>query len=216
MNGMSTHYHYPHVKSVFPKSNDSYKRTKIFGAVMTEEVTKIPGGIYVWDGEWHTWEYIIDEDWTFVNVSVETPGSDGRVKEKWYELWRCRTSPTYLEPQTLQFVYALKEKNRGLVPGTRYDFVADFVEVLQKTSDIEKVAAPFTARPTLTVSGGIAKCSPNLKGVTDIRYYWFADGYPLTYGASDTLTIPPEYAKSRIRCKIKAVGALDQPEAWTR
>ena len=216
MNGMSTHFHYPHVKSIFPKTNDSYKRTKIFGAKMTEDITKIPGGIYVWDGQWHTWEYIVDNDWTYVNVSVETPGSGGKINEKWYELWRCRTAPTYLEPQNLIFCFALKEKNQGLVPGKRYDFVADYIEVLQKTSDIEKVPAPFTARPTLTITGSIAKCVPNLKGVTDIRYYWFADSYPLTYGASDTLTIPPEYARAQIRCMVKAVGALDQPEAWTR
>ena len=151
-----------------------------------------------------------------MNVSVETPGSGGKINEKWYELWRCRTAPTYLEPQNLIFCFALKEKNQGLVPGKRYDFVADYIEVLQKTSDIEKVPAPFTARPTLTITGSIAKCVPNLKGVTDIRYYWFADSYPLTYGASDTLTIPPEYARAQIRCMVKAVGALDQPEAWTR
>jgi hypothetical protein len=52
--------------------------------------------------------------------------------------------------------------------------------------------------------------------VTDIRYYWFADGYPLANDASNTFTIPPEYAKSRIRCMVKTVGTLDQPETWTR
>ena len=34
--------------------------------------------------------------------------------------------------------------------------------------------------------------------------------------ADDTLKIPDEYKNTRIRCMVKAVGALDQPEAWTR
>ena len=213
MNGMSTHIHYPHVKNIFTRSNDSYQRAKIFGAEMTEERVKLPGGIYAWDGEFHTWEYVIDTDWTFVNYSYI---DNATGEERWIELWRCKTSPTYLEPQDLQLDYALKgDTAPAPESGKRYDFIVDFVEVLQKTSDIERIPAPFTARPALTISGTTARVAANAQGVTDLRYYWFADGYPLTYNASDTFDIPPAYAAAKLRCMAKAVGWRDQPEAWT-
>ncbi|MDR1190469.1 MAG: hypothetical protein LBK60_02245 [Verrucomicrobiales bacterium] len=209
MNGMSTHFHYPHVKNIHVKQNESYQRAKIFGASMTEEKTRIPGGIYVWDGEFHTWEFIVDRDWTYVNVSVE--GADG---ETWYELWRCHTAPTYLEPQDLQLDYALSKTGAPPV-GQRQDFIVDFVEVLQKSEDLARVSAPFTVRPALTVSGGVARCEANVAGVSDLRYYWFADGYPLTYNASAEHPLAPADAGKIIRCMVKAVGFRDQPEAWS-
>ena len=213
MNGMSTHIHYPHVKNAFTLSNDSYKRAKIFGAEMTEERVKLPGGIRAWDGEFHTWEYVIDTDMTYVNFSYMDAVTGA---EKWIELWRCKTSPTYLEPQDLQLDYALKgDVQPPPQSGRRYDFVVDFVEVLQKTADIERVPAPFTTRPSLTRNGATATVAANAVGVTDLRYYWFADGYPLTYNASATFDIPPEYASAKIRCMVKAVGWRDQPEAWS-
>ncbi|XHR30615.1 MAG: hypothetical protein ACFUZC_08630 [Chthoniobacteraceae bacterium] len=64
-------------------------------------------------------------------------------------------------------------------------------------------------------SGRPISCNPNLKDVTDIRYYWFADGYPLTYGLDNTYTITPAEAGKNIRCMVKAVGVRDMPEAWS-
>lgn len=78
--------------------------------------------------------------------------------------------------------------------------------------------APFTARPSLAgdaKAGGTVTCAPNVQGVADLRYYWFADGYPLTYGADPSYTLAAADAGKTIRCLVKAVGALDMPEAWT-
>jgi hypothetical protein len=52
----------------------------------------------------------------------------------------------------------------------------------------------------------------NVDCIRDIRYYWFADGYPITYGASNTLKISTKEAGTEIRCMVKAVGACSMPE----
>jgi hypothetical protein len=108
-----------------------------------------------------------------------------------------------------------KLKNGVPKAGGRQDFIIDYVEVLQKTADLERVPAPFTARPTLNVSGGKITCAANVTGVTDLRYYWFADGYPLTFNANNNYEPTLADAGKTIRCMVKVVGALNQPEAWT-
>ena len=81
-----------------------------------------------------------------------------------------------------------------------------------------EIWTPFPTKPTLVGDakvGGTVTCQPNLKGVTDVRYYWFADGYPLTYGASDSWKITSAEAGKKLRCMVKAVGARSMPEAWS-
>ncbi len=212
LNGFSTHYHYSHVRNnIFAKHPESYKRYKIYGADMTEEATNIPGGLFVWDGQYHTWEFVMDDEVTYINVSY----TDESGQERWVELARAPTAPTYLRRLNLQMNYALKGK---VMPTERQDFVVDFVEVLQKTEDLDRVPEPFTAKPTLSGSntaGSTVTCEPNVEGVTDIRYYWFADGYPLTWGTRDSYKITEAEAGKEIRCMVKAVGARDMPEAWS-
>ena len=149
---------------------------------------------------------------TYINVTI--PDENG--KEKWVEICRTPTSPTYLQRLDLQLNYALKAQYGK--PTKREDFVVDFVEVLQKSEDLKAVPAPFTARPKLSGAntlGSTITCEPNLKDITDVRYYWFADGYPLTWGPSNTYKITEAEAGKEIRCMVKAVGALDMPEAWS-
>ena len=212
-NGVSTHYHYPHVKNAFVKNNDRYKSYKLYGGELNEKNGKIPGGLYVWDGCYHTWEFIVEEDMTYVNVSIA--GADG--KEQWVEVCRAHTAPTYLERLNLQIDYALKS-NHG-VPKTQQDFIIDWVEVLQKTEQLDQYAAPFQQKPSLTGSGQIGSqitCTAHVEGITDLRYYWFIDGYPLGYGSNDTYTIKQADTQGKsIRCMVKAVGARNMPEAWS-
>lgn len=213
-NGISTHYHYTHLKSIFAKNNDSYKRYKVYSGELTQEKGNIPGGLFIWDGQFHTWEFIIDRDMTYVNVTVK--GEDG--KDRWVEVCRAKTSPTYLERLDIQLDYALKGGNGYPKDNARQDFVVDWVEVLQKSDDLRALPEPFKSRPQLSGGNSVGVtlvCKPNLEGITDVRYYWFADGYPLTYGTSDSYKITPELAGSEIRCMVKAAGALDQPEAWS-
>ncbi len=214
LNGLSTHVHYSHFRNnIFAKRAESYKRFKVWGSEMTEEKTNIPGGIYVWDGQFHTWEWIVDEDTTYINITA--PDQNG--EERWYELCRVPTAPTYLEALDLQVNYALK--NTGSPKdGERQDMIIDFIEVLQKTDRLAEVPEPFTALPKLsgTVEAGeTITCEPNVEGVKDIRYFWFADAVPLTWGPDSTYTVTEADAGKEIRCMVKAVGALDQPEAWS-
>ncbi len=215
LNAIWTHVHYSHMRdNVFAKQATRYPSDQFYGGELTEAASGIPGGLYIWDGQFHTWEWVIDEETTTINVTIP----DGAGGERWVEITRGPTSPTYLERQLLILDYALKTRVRH--PTKRQDFVVDFVEVLQKTSDLEKVPAPFTARPRLALKGKLAAgatitCEAKVDGVTDLRYFWFADGYPLTYGPSPTYTLTAADVGKQIRCMVKAVGALDSPEAWS-
>ncbi len=214
LNGVATHFHYAHVNNIFALNPKSYKRFKVNGTELTEERTGIPGGLYIWDGEYHTWEYVVDEDMFYINVTYK----DENGNDKWVELCRCPTSPTYLQRMDLQLDYALKGKHGTPKDGARQDFVVDWIEVLQKSSQLNHVADAFASKPLLTGTprvGQTVTCNPNIKDTTDIRYYWFADGYPLTYGMRNQWVITDDLAGKELRCMVKAVGARDQPEAWT-
>ncbi len=214
-NGISSHVHYAHVKSIFPKNPKSYKRFKVYSGELTEKKGKIPGGLYFWDGQFHTWEWVVDARMTYTNVTIK----DREGKERWIEVCRCKTAPTYLERLDLQIDYALRSQAGVPKDGKRQDFIIDWVEVLQKRQQIEQIPAPFLARPQLSgkvEAGAIITCKANLPAeITDIRYYWFAGGYPLTYGAANTYRVTPAEAGKSIRCMVKAVGARDMPEAWS-
>lgn len=109
-------------------------------------------------------------------------------------------------------------KNRYGAPKHQEDLTVDFIEVMQKSEQLQVVPAPFTAKPQLSGSataGNTVTCTPNVKDVTDLRYYWFADGYPLTWGTSNTFKISDAEAGKQIRCMVKAVGAVNAPEAWS-
>ncbi len=213
-NGLSSHYHYTQIKNIFAKRSERYKSYKVYSGELTEEKSKIPGGLYFWDGQYHTWEFVVDDDMTYVNVTV--PDADGN--DKWVEVCRCKTPATYLERLDLQLDYALKKHNGEPKNGEQQDLFIDFVEVLQKTEYINVLPEPFTAKPELIGDcevGSTITCKPNVEGINDIRYYWFADGYPLTYGVSNSWKITEAEAGRKIRCMVKAVGALDMPEAWS-
>lgn len=213
-NGIASHVHYVHLKSHFPLRTERYKSYKVYSGELNEEKGNIPGGLFIWDGQFHTWEFVVDENWTVVNVTI--PDDNGG--ERWVEICRAPTAPTYLERLDLQLDYALKTKHGEPPAGERQDFIVDWIEVLQKTKQVEQTPAPFAARPEITggnKAGDVVSCEANLTGITDIRYYWFADGYPLTWGPQDKIRLGPAEAGKSIRCMVKAVGALDMPEAWS-
>ncbi|HEY9248831.1 MAG TPA: hypothetical protein VIO38_06855, partial [Rariglobus sp.] len=214
LNGLSSHFHYSHIKNnVFVKNPSSRKSYKGYGGELSEAKTKIPGGIFVWDGQFRTWEFVVEEDTTYANVTIP----DGNGGEQWVEIYRVPTAPTYLERLDLQLDYALKAKY-GRPAKDRQDFIVDSVEVFQKQAAVEATPSPFTARPELTGAnqeGSTVTCAPRLKDIADVRYYWFADDYPLTYGPSPSYTLTAAEAGKKIRCMVKAVGARDMPEAWS-
>ncbi len=213
-NGLSTHLHYTHLRNPHVRRVDSYPRYKLMGAELKEELVGVPGGIDFWDGEFHTWEFAVGPELTTICITVRDEAVPGG--ERWIELCRGKTSPTYLERLFLIFNYALKTPEGMPEDGARQDFWVDWVEVLQRTEDLAKVPAPFAARPVVRRTEAGYRCEADVPGITDLRYYWFADGYPVTYGADDTLpaALVPADAKS-VRCMVKAVGALDQPECYS-
>ncbi|MDA3874448.1 MAG: hypothetical protein PF795_10885, partial [Kiritimatiellae bacterium] len=216
-NGLSSHYHYAYLKgdgNVFAKNPNSYQRYKVHSGELKAGKSKMPTTLYAFDGEFRTWEFVVDEDMTYVNVTVP----DGNGGEKWVEVVRCPTPDLYLQELDLQLDYALKTFDKMPTDTDRLDFDVDFVEVLQKTEDIEHLPDVYTARPELSgdnVAGGVVTCDPKVEGVSDIRYFWYADGYPLTYGPDNTYTLTGADAGKEIRCRVKAVGALNQPEVWS-
>ena len=215
LNGLSTHLHYTHVKNPHVRRADSYPRFKLMGAELKEELVGVPGGIRFWDGAFHTWEFAVGPDLTVISITVPDAGAPGG--ERWIELCRGQTAPTYLEPLFLLFDYALKTTDGMPADGARCDFDVDWVEVLQRTEDIERLPGVFAERPSLRKDATVLYCTVRTPGVTDLRYYWFADdGCPVTFGASAKLPLDrlPAGTKS-VRCMVKAVGALDQPVAWS-
>ncbi|MDC9530765.1 hypothetical protein [Pseudoalteromonas sp. Angola-7] len=213
LNGLSSHYHYTAVKNIFAKQSSSYKSYKAYWGELTEQKSNIEGGMEFWDGEYHTWEFIVDTDMTYINVTI----SDDSGNEKWVEVGRVPTPATYLQRLDIQLDYALKSHN-GNPTTEQENFNIDFIEVLQKTSEIEKLPEPFLARPKIVgdaLAGNTVECQANIQGVKDVRYYWFASGYPLTYTVKNTFELTNEFVGDEIRCMVKAVGALNMPEAWS-
>src|SRR5690606_26411797 len=104
----------------------------------------VPGGMFIWDGQFHTWEFVIEQDMTYVNVTI--PDENG--KERWIEICRAPTASTYLQRLDLHINMALK--NRYGAPKHQEDVVVDFVEVEQKTEQLNAIPKPFTARPVLS------------------------------------------------------------------
>jgi hypothetical protein len=84
LNGVATHYHYAHINNIFAKNPKSYKRFKVNGTELNEERTGVPGGMYIWDGEYHTWEFVVDEEMFYINVTIK----DENGNDKWIELCR--------------------------------------------------------------------------------------------------------------------------------
>ena len=215
LNGIASHIHYSQWRNnIFAKNPERYKSYKAYGADLSREKAKIPGELYFWDGQYHTWEYVVDRDFTYINITL--PGPDG--EDQWIELCRVPTPASYLERQDLQLDYALKAEHGKPNDGERQDFIVDFVEVLQKTEQLDHLPEVFKDRPVLTggnAAGETVTCDAKLDGIDDVRYFWFADGYPLTWGVDNNLVITEKDAGKAIRCMVKAVGALDKPEAWS-
>ncbi len=171
-------------------------------------------GLNAWDGNYHTWEVWIERETTYINC-------DG------IEIARIDTTPEYLERLYMFVDTCLKEEKMpdgsmgilGMDESKSYDMVLDYVEGFAPPEVVDATpGAPFTARPTLEGTptvGSTITCTANVQGVKDVWYYWHSGGYARGYSRSNTYTILPDDKGAEIRCMVKAVGAKDQPEAWT-
>jgi hypothetical protein len=204
----ATHVHHGRFKGLFGHSEyDTMKKNSAPEEIHSLKLAagKNVCGVHAFDGEYHTWEVWIEADTTYINV-------DG------VEVVRVDTLPEYLERLYMYLDTCLKERE-GMDESISYDMVVDSVEAFQPASDVNATPdAPFIGRPILAgeaTTGSVVTCNSQLKGVDDIWYYWHVDGYPRGFGKSNTYTVLPEDQGTQIRCKVKAVGAKDQPEVWT-
>ena len=171
-------------------------------------------GINAWDGNYHVWEVWIEEKTTYINC-------DG------IEIARVDTTPEYLERLYMYVDTCLKNEKMpdgsmgilGMDESKSYDMVVDSIEGFAPPEKIDATpAAPFAARPKLEGTGKVGseiKCVADVGGIEDVWYYWHSGGYPRGFGRSNTYTVLPGDKGAEIRCMVKAVGAKDQPEAWS-
>jgi hypothetical protein len=214
LNGGSSHVH----KGMYPGRlghlEQDAPRNKVFGGRMTGQATGLPAGLNFWDGQWHCWEFVVDDEETTFNVTV-----DKGAGEEWIELFRCRTPAEYRERLYLIFSQGLRKAFGEPDRDAKHSMLIGSVEVLQKTARLQSFTAPFTALPNLQGQAQVGEklvCHAALPpSIIDVWYYWYADGYPRGYSPSPTYAVRPQDRGASIRCMVKAVGALGQPEAWT-
>lgn len=203
----SSHVHPGAFKGLFGHSPHDTMKKSAPEAIRSPKLAagKQVCGINAWDGEFHTWEVWIEDKLTYINV-------DG------VEVARVDTAPEYLERFYMYIDTCLKSE-KGMNASLSYDMVLDHVEGFQPAAVVDAVpGAPFTSRPVLAgtaAAGGAITCTANVAGCEDVWYYWHADGYPRGFGRSSNYSVLAEDVGTEIRCMVKAVGAKDQPEAWT-
>jgi hypothetical protein len=204
----SSHVHNGSLKGVFGHiAGDTMKPKTMAGDLKSLKMASglNVAGIKPYDGNFHTWEVWIDEKMTYINC-------DG------IEIGRVPTAPEYLERLYVLFNTGLKEA-KGMNEAVSYNMVVKSVEGFQPPEFVDATpSTPFTARPTLEgtgETGSTVTCTANLTGVKDVWYYWNSGGYPRSFSRSNTYKILPDDKGAEVRCMVKAVGAKDEPEAWT-
>jgi hypothetical protein len=110
------------------------------------------------------------------------------------------------------------KKGKGKpVAGQTYDMTIDWIEVQQRERDLDDVPAGFSARPTLSDARGAGRtitCTPNVKA-SQIEYRWYKNGEPIVGKTEATFVEDADSASKALRCHVRAVSLLNQPEAWT-
>jgi hypothetical protein len=204
----ATHVHNGNLKGLFGHiAGDTMKAKTVPAEIKSLKMAsgKNVAGITPYDGKFHTWEVWIDEKMTYINC-------DG------IEIGRVSTAPEYLERLYMLMNTGLKDP-KGMNEAVSYNMVVKSVEGFQPPETVDATpSAPFTARPTLEgtgEAGSTVACTANCTGVKDVWYYWHSGGYPRGFGRSNTYKILPDDKGADIHCMVKAVGAKDEPEAWT-
>jgi hypothetical protein len=204
----ASHIHNGQLKGLFGHSAvDTMKRKTVPEEIQSLKLVsgKQVCGVNGLDGNFHTWEVWIERDLTYINV-------DG------LEVARVATIPEYLQRLFLFIDTSLKDE-KEMDAAKSYDLVLDQVEAFRPAADIDTTpGAPFTARPVLVGAGEVGSavtCTANVAGCEDVWYFWYSDGYPRGFGRSPSHTVLAEDRGAHLRCMVKAVGAKDQPEAWT-
>ncbi len=197
INGGSAHVHAGEYPGKFGHLEKDIAHEKMFAARLD---------IDIWDGKFHLWELRIEPDFTYLGV-------DGT------ELARVATPREFLERVYMIADYALRLKHGEPDQNVRHDMVLDYIEVLQREEKLEGFTKPFSARPTIVGEALVGKtlhCAADLEtDIKDIWYYWYSDGYPRGFSPDPKYEITQSDSGSEVRCMMKLVGAVNQPEAWS-
>jgi hypothetical protein len=214
LNGGSSHVHSASFPGVFGHLTKDAKRFKVWAGELTAARLGIEKDFTPWDGKWHTWEFAIEKEFTTLSVSVDKSG-----REEMIELYRCPTPVEYLERRYVIVNYALRLEDGEPDRSISHDLQIASFEVLQKAEKLGSFALPFIALPIILGTprlGQSLKCEHGLSpGITDIWYYWYADGCPRLVSPSPVFKPEAEDLGKTLRCMVKAVGAKGQPEAWS-
>lgn len=187
---------------------------KLVGYNVTAVNSGRPADLNWWDGQYHTIGTLVLEDYTYGFL-------DGR------ETFRTPTPPMMKEELSLILNWALRDPSRtpAINASQAYDMVVDYVKIMQPPSVLAVVpAAGFTARPTLSVSGGsyvtgaTVTCTPNAVATrsAQLLYEWYrTDGSPIAGQYGPTLVLTGNEIGKGVRCRVRNVGVVDQPSAYT-
>lgn len=154
------------------------------------------------DGNYHDWVCKVEDDFTYFWL-------DG------FEAGRVVTTEAMKKPRYLILNLALSgpHGDRSILATETFDMTIDYVEIMQKESDLAIVPAGFSALPTLSAAGGVLTATPNTSG-SQIEYLWYRDGVPIINQGPAYTTVPADVGHM-IRVHVKNRAIVNQPEAWS-
>ncbi|WFB37795.1 fibronectin type III domain-containing protein [Kiritimatiellota bacterium B12222] len=176
---------------------------KIIGTTLNSSHNFVPT-VDIYDGQYHIWEYRIEDDYSYIIVDDK-------------EVARVPTEAWMLVRRYIMVDWALREWENEAVDGQIYDMTIDWIEVQQRERDLEVVPVAFNALPILSGTrgaGNVITCTPNVTA-SQIEYRWYENGEPIVGVTESTFVEDAESETKVLRCQVRAVSLLDQPEAWT-
>ncbi|RWD52849.1 MAG: hypothetical protein EOS25_00360 [Mesorhizobium sp.] len=202
---ISQHVHKPALAYPDPQIAAADVRRKIAGYPI-DQSNGFPNAIDIYDGEFHTWYAQIEDNYTYFVI-------DG------YEVARCPTTPELAAQKYIMVDLGFRSGRGGVLPdpSETYDMAIDYIRVRQKESDLAEVPAGFARLPELSGSASIGSTlsvQPNVPA-SHLEYLWYRDGVPIVGATAATYKLNARDAGHRIRCQVRALSLLDQPEAWT-
>jgi beta-glucanase (GH16 family) len=165
-----------------------------------------PRTIDIYDGEFHTWYAQIENDYSYFVI-------DG------YEVARVPTTPELKAPKYIMVDFGYGERRGRAAPdiSQTYDMVIDYIRVRQKIADLTQIPSGFDALPLLSgkVAPGNRLTVIPKTSAEHVEYRWYRDGAPIIGEVDASYLLRADDSGHKIRCHVRALSLLDQPEAWT-
>ncbi|MFK0687653.1 hypothetical protein ACFX5Q_05530 [Mesorhizobium sp. IMUNJ 23033] len=202
---ISQHVHKPKLGYADPQIATGGVHRKIAG-YQVDPSNGFPATIDIYDGEFHTWYAQIEDDYSYFVI-------DG------WEVARVPTSPELAAKKYIMVDFAY-DQNKGRAqpdPSQTYDMVIDYIKVRQTETDLARVPPGFSALPTLSGRASPSQALTVVPNVvaSQIECLWYRDGVPIVGETGTSYELGSQDMGHKIRCHVRAVSVLDQPEAWT-